>query len=64
MEGASVTRVPPVPQRSGPGARGRSRGRCGHAAGGGHTPVPERSHGFLVQLYSLLSARSWGMGDL
>lgn len=25
---------------------------------------PERSHGFLVQLYSLLSARSWGMGDL
>ncbi|MDX3224197.1 4-alpha-glucanotransferase [Streptomyces sp. ME19-01-6] len=28
-------------------------------------PVPPaRSHGFLVQLYSLLSARSWGMGDL
>jgi 4-alpha-glucanotransferase len=28
-------------------------------------PVPEgRSHGFLVQLYSLLTARSWGMGDL
>ncbi|WP_078535344.1 4-alpha-glucanotransferase, partial [Streptomyces pristinaespiralis] len=28
-------------------------------------PGPEgRSHGFLVQLYSLLSARSWGMGDL
>ncbi|WP_371629169.1 4-alpha-glucanotransferase [Streptomyces sp. NBC_00341] len=25
---------------------------------------PSRSHGFLVQLYSLLSARSWGMGDL
>ncbi|RPK51143.1 4-alpha-glucanotransferase [Streptomyces sp. ADI92-24] len=25
---------------------------------------PLRSHGFLVQLYSLLSARSWGMGDL
>lgn len=25
---------------------------------------PPRSHGFLVQLYSLLSARSWGMGDL
>ncbi|MEV0265107.1 4-alpha-glucanotransferase [Streptomyces sp. NPDC050617] len=23
-----------------------------------------RSHGFMVQLYSLLSARSWGMGDL
>jgi 4-alpha-glucanotransferase len=27
-------------------------------------PPPGRSHGFLVQLYSLLSARSWGMGDL
>ncbi|MFJ8308256.1 MULTISPECIES: 4-alpha-glucanotransferase [unclassified Streptomyces] len=28
-------------------------------------PQPRgRLHGFLVQLYSLLSARSWGMGDL
>ncbi|MFJ9851666.1 4-alpha-glucanotransferase [Streptomyces sp. NPDC101150] len=28
-------------------------------------PVPPgRSHGFMVQLYSLLSRRSWGMGDL
>ncbi|MFI8810235.1 MULTISPECIES: 4-alpha-glucanotransferase [unclassified Streptomyces] len=25
---------------------------------------PARTHGFLVQLYSLLSGRSWGMGDL
>ncbi|MGY0024074.1 4-alpha-glucanotransferase [Streptomyces sp. YJ-C3] len=25
---------------------------------------PPRTHGLLVQLYSLLSARSWGMGDL
>ncbi|KOU40556.1 4-alpha-glucanotransferase [Streptomyces sp. WM6378] len=25
---------------------------------------PSRTHGFLVQLYSLLSTRSWGMGDL
>ncbi|MER6910816.1 4-alpha-glucanotransferase [Streptomyces sp. NPDC000594] len=25
---------------------------------------PGRSHGFLVQLYSLLSRHSWGMGDL
>ncbi|MFH8785073.1 4-alpha-glucanotransferase [Streptomyces roseoverticillatus] len=25
---------------------------------------PARGHGFLVQLYSLLSAHSWGMGDL
>ncbi|MFF9840408.1 4-alpha-glucanotransferase [Streptomyces sp. NPDC013740] len=30
-----------------------------------HAPGPEgRSHGLLVQLYSLLSGRSWGMGDL
>jgi 4-alpha-glucanotransferase len=28
-------------------------------------PTPQgRSHGLLVQLYSLLSRRSWGMGDL
>ncbi|WP_037857273.1 4-alpha-glucanotransferase [Streptomyces sp. NRRL F-5065] len=28
-------------------------------------PAPEgRSHGLLVQLYSVLSGRSWGMGDL
>ncbi|MGP3980004.1 4-alpha-glucanotransferase [Streptomyces sp. KR80] len=26
--------------------------------------LPGRSFGFLVQLYSLLSTRSWGMGDL
>ncbi|MER5441303.1 4-alpha-glucanotransferase [Streptomyces sp. NPDC002790] len=25
---------------------------------------PRRTHGLLVQLYSLLSTRSWGMGDL
>ncbi|HZG02037.1 MAG TPA: 4-alpha-glucanotransferase [Streptomyces sp.] len=27
-------------------------------------PVRDRSFGLLVQLYSLLSSRSWGMGDL
>ncbi|MFD3542847.1 4-alpha-glucanotransferase [Streptomyces sp. NPDC058662] len=26
--------------------------------------APERTHGLMVQLYSLLSERSWGMGDL
>ncbi|MBF6049380.1 4-alpha-glucanotransferase [Streptomyces sp. NRRL B-1677] len=31
----------------------------------GRLPAPPaRGHGFLLQLYSLLSARSWGMGDL
>ncbi|MDX3849293.1 4-alpha-glucanotransferase [Streptomyces sp. AK02-01A] len=31
----------------------------------GRLPAPPaRTHGFLVQLYSLLSSRSWGMGDL
>ncbi|NGO76377.1 4-alpha-glucanotransferase [Streptomyces sp. YC504] len=31
----------------------------------GRAPAPPgRSHGLLVQLYSLLSQRSWGMGDL
>ncbi len=28
------------------------------------TPPPGRCYGLLVQLYSLLSERSWGMGDL
>ena len=27
-------------------------------------PQPPRGYGFMVQLHSLLSARSWGMGDL
>lgn len=30
----------------------------------GARPHTGRAHGLLVQLYSLLSARSWGMGDL
>lgn len=33
--------------------------RPGHAV-----PRPARVHGLLVQLYSVLSERSWGMGDL
>ncbi|MEV1005839.1 4-alpha-glucanotransferase [Streptomyces sp. NPDC049881] len=43
-------------------------GRTGSAtliAAPGRLPGPPgRSHGLLVQLYSLLSTRSWGMGDL
>ncbi|MGW1954815.1 4-alpha-glucanotransferase [Streptomyces sp. NPDC001920] len=34
------------------------------AAPPGLPTPPGRSYGFLVQLYSLLSRRSWGMGDL
>ncbi|MGP8301750.1 4-alpha-glucanotransferase [Streptomyces inhibens] len=43
-------------------------GRSAHArliVAPDRVPVPPgRSHGFLVQLYSLLSRQSWGMGDL
>ncbi|MFG3258046.1 4-alpha-glucanotransferase [Streptomyces sp. NPDC048172] len=48
-------------------------GRAAHATlivAPDRLPVPRgrapggRAHGLLVQLYSLLSARSWGMGDL
>ncbi|MGV4923749.1 4-alpha-glucanotransferase [Streptomyces sp. BHT-5-2] len=43
-------------------------GRTGRArliVAPGTVPAPPgRSHGFLVQLYSLLSRHSWGMGDL
>ncbi|MFD4760129.1 4-alpha-glucanotransferase [Streptomyces sp. NPDC058439] len=45
-----------------PGGRSAS---CTLVVAPPHVPRPTaRSHGFLVQLYSLLSARSWGMGDL
>ncbi|MEU6012579.1 4-alpha-glucanotransferase [Streptomyces sp. NPDC047515] len=45
-----------------PGGRGAS---CTLVVAPPRVPQPPaRSHGFLVQLYSLLSARSWGMGDL
>ncbi|MFI8197687.1 4-alpha-glucanotransferase [Streptomyces sp. NPDC085942] len=41
------------------------RGSATLIAAPARVPQPaERTHGFLVQLYSLLSARSWGMGDL
>lgn len=43
-------------------------GRTGHAhlvVAPDRLPAPPgRAHGLLVQLYSLLSRRSWGMGDL
>ncbi|MEW2177682.1 4-alpha-glucanotransferase [Streptomyces sp. NPDC005406] len=55
-----------------PGAEGRGAGpdapvreTCTLVVAPARVPQPPgRSHGFLVQLYSLLSARSWGMGDL
>ncbi|WP_406450120.1 4-alpha-glucanotransferase [Streptomyces sp. NBC_00876] len=44
---------------------GRPDGSCTLVVAPARVPQPPgRSHGFLVQLYSLLSARSWGMGDL
>lgn len=43
---------------------GRS-GRCHLVVAPDRLPTPtDRSYGLLVQLYSLLSERSWGMGDL
>ncbi len=41
------------------------RGRCPVIVVPDRVPQPpERGYGFMVQLYSLLSERSWGMGDL
>ncbi|MFG2527913.1 4-alpha-glucanotransferase [Streptomyces sp. NPDC048516] len=70
----------PDPAASGPGALARlplgvhvlhARAPDGRAAGARLIVAPDRvpappgrSHGFLVQLYSLLSRQSWGMGDL
>ncbi|WP_431771047.1 4-alpha-glucanotransferase [Streptomyces cucumeris] len=68
VDGPAAERLPPLP----PGAHtltarapdGR-RARATLIVAPDRMPVPAaRSHGFLVQLYSLLSARSWGMGDL
>ncbi|MEU5399173.1 4-alpha-glucanotransferase [Streptomyces sp. NPDC005963] len=43
---------------------GRSEHACLIVAPDRAPAVPSHSHGFLVQLYSLLSERSWGMGDV
>ncbi|MBL1098118.1 4-alpha-glucanotransferase [Streptomyces coffeae] len=68
VDGLAAERLPALP----PGAHtltaqapdGR-RARATLIAAPDRMPIPPaRSHGFLVQLYSLLSARSWGMGDL
>lgn len=46
-------------------APGREDRSCTLVVAPARVPQPPgRTHGFLVQLYSLLSARSWGMGDL
>ncbi|WP_330238772.1 4-alpha-glucanotransferase [Streptomyces sp. NBC_00525] len=43
----------------------RREQRCALVVAPPRAPQPPgRGHGFLVQLYSLLSGRSWGMGDL
>ncbi|QKV94954.1 4-alpha-glucanotransferase [Streptomyces sp. NA02950] len=67
-DGPAAERLPPLP----PGAHTLTaqapdgRRACATLiAAPDRMPVPPaRSHGLLVQLYSLLSARSWGMGDL
>ncbi|WP_338676700.1 4-alpha-glucanotransferase [Streptomyces sp. SCSIO 30461] len=43
---------------------GRTAKACLVVAPDAAPQPPRRAHGFLVQLYSLLSGRSWGMGDL
>ncbi|GAA1902936.1 4-alpha-glucanotransferase [Streptomyces sodiiphilus] len=63
-----AARPPPLP----PGrhvldarAPGGRTGRATLVVAPERVPAPRhRSHGLLLQLYSLLSARSWGMGDL
>ncbi|MEU0956470.1 4-alpha-glucanotransferase [Streptomyces niveus] len=75
--GAASERPPPGPEsRSWPdlplgvhrlaavAADGRTAGAVLVVAPREVPQPPSRTHGFLVQLYSLLSARSWGMGDL
>ncbi|MGW0933459.1 4-alpha-glucanotransferase [Streptomyces sp. NPDC002666] len=59
-----TVRVPGAPAR-GSGSGGPLTETCTLVVAPARVPQPPgRSHGFLVQLYSLLSARSWGMGDL
>lgn len=59
-----TVRVPGAPDR-GSGSGGPLTETCTLVVAPARVPQPPgRSHGFLVQLYSLLSARSWGMGDL
>ncbi|MFE9854469.1 4-alpha-glucanotransferase [Streptomyces sp. NPDC005780] len=59
-----TVRVPGTPGR-GSGSGEPVTETCTLVVAPAHVPQPPgRSHGFLVQLYSLLSARSWGMGDL
>lgn len=63
-----TVRVPGAPDRApgrGSGSGGPVTETCTLVVAPARVPQPlGRSHGFLVQLYSLLSARSWGMGDL
>ncbi|MFE9816379.1 4-alpha-glucanotransferase [Streptomyces sp. NBC_00236] len=59
-----AVRVPGAPDRAS-GSGGPVTETCTLVVAPAGVPQPPgRSHGFLVQLYSLLSARSWGMGDL
>ncbi|WP_424213742.1 4-alpha-glucanotransferase [Streptomyces sp. BI20] len=69
---AGVPTAPPAPFAPPPGVHalrvttpdGRAADATLIAAPDRAPAAPDRAHGLLVQLYSLLSERSWGMGDL
>ncbi|MBT2411948.1 4-alpha-glucanotransferase [Streptomyces sp. ISL-12] len=60
-----VSGLPPGVHRLTATAPGGRVARCHLIVAPPRLPAPpDRSYGLLVQLYSLLSRRSWGMGDL
>ncbi|MER8042950.1 4-alpha-glucanotransferase [Streptomyces sp. NPDC094032] len=64
-KGPDWSGLPPGVHRLAADAPDGRRGAATLIVAPAHAPGPEgRSHGLLVQLYSLLSTRSWGMGDL
>ena len=65
VQASAWARLPLGVHRLAVGAPDGSTARVTLVVAPGRVPQPPaRTHGFLVQLYSLLSRRSWGMGDL